>query len=139
MIVELALDQLAYSASALSGISCSFIHDGEGMIPDGTRDLHLYRIAQEALNNAMKHAQAKVIVIALETEGESISMRISDDGVGFDAGRKEGNGMGLNIMHYRARTIGGVLEIQSNSPAGTVVSCTIDAAGNNGSTQRGGL
>ena len=139
MGLELALDQLAFSASALSGISCSFIYDGDGMIPDGTRDLNLYRIAQEALNNAMKHAQAKVIVIALESEGESISLRISDDGVGFEAGRKEGNGMGLNIMHYRARTIGGVLEIQSNSPAGTVVSCTIDAAADNGSNPEEGL
>ena len=131
MGLELALDQLAFSASTLSGISCSFIYDGEGMIPDSTRDLHLYRIAQEALNNATKHAHAKVIVIALESEGDSISLRISDDGVGFAAVRKESNGMGLNIMHYRARTIGGVLEIQPNSPAGTVVSCTIDAVADN--------
>ena len=129
--LELALDQLTFSASRLSGISCSFICDGRLEAHDNKRDLHLYRIAQEALNNAMKHAQAKVIVIALEVEKESLSLRISDDGKGFDPAGAGIQGMGLNIMQYRARTIGGTLEINPNSPAGTVVTCTIDGLGDN--------
>lgn len=125
--LELALEQLALSASQLSGIPCSFICDGPAVIRDNTRAVHLYRIAQEALGNAMKHGQAKVIVIALEADDGRISLRVSDDGVGFDPVRSENKGMGLNIMRYRARMAGGTLEIQPNPPTGTVVSCTIDA------------
>jgi len=125
MGLEIALEQLALASSRLSGVSCSFITDGDGMKPDNMRDLHIYRIAQEAINNAMKYARAKTIVVALETEGDTISVRISDDGVGFDTASKKRHGMGLNIMQYRARTIGGELEIQANSPTGTVVSCTL--------------
>jgi len=129
--LELALDQLTFSASLLSGISCSFICDGHVKNHDNKRDLHLYRIAQEALNNAMKHAQANVIVVALEVEENSLSLRISDDGTGFDPTGTGNSGMGLNIMQYRARTIGGTLEINANSPTGTVVTCTIDGLGDN--------
>jgi signal transduction histidine kinase len=74
----------------------------------------------------MKHSHSKVIVIALEACNGSISLRVSDDGVGLDSSRSLNKGMGLNIMRYRARMIGGVLEVNANSPTGTVVSCTID-------------
>ena len=125
--LELALEQLADSASHLPGISCSFVHGGDVAIRDNTRAMHLYRIAQEALNNAMKHGHAKNIVIALEIDSHGLSLRISDDGVGFDPASVENAGMGLNIMRYRARMIGGALEIQPNTPTGAVVSCTIGA------------
>ena len=121
--LEFALEQLAQSTSRLSGIFCSFICDGSIEIHDNSHAVHLYRIAQEALNNAMKHGQAKEVVIALEASEEGLSLRVSDDGIGFIP--SEGSGMGLKIMSYRARTIGGNLAIQPNSPRGSVVMCTV--------------
>jgi signal transduction histidine kinase len=124
--LESALAELASSTSRLAGISCSFICGEPVQIRDDSRTVHLYRIAQEAVSNATKHGRAKTVVIALDSSDGVFWLRVSDDGIGFDPGRSKKRGMGLNIMHYRARMIGATLEIQSNSPTGTVVSCTID-------------
>jgi signal transduction histidine kinase len=123
--LESALMELTSGTAKLAGISCSFICIGPAQIRDNGRAVHLFRIAQEALSNAIKHGHAKGVVIALEASVGTLSLRVSDDGVGFDPTISERKGMGLNIMHYRARMIAGTLEIQSNSPVGTVVSCTI--------------
>jgi signal transduction histidine kinase len=124
--LESALDELAASTSRLAGISCSFICPAPVQIGDNTRAIHLFRIAQEALGNALKHGRAKTVVIALEASDGASSLRISDDGIGFDADGSEKKGMGLSIMRYRARMISGTLEIQPNAPGGTVVACTIE-------------
>jgi signal transduction histidine kinase len=126
--LESALDELASSTLKLVGISCSFICLGPVQLRENTRAVHLFRIAQEALSNATKHGRAKAVVIALEGSDEALSLRVSDDGIGFDPARCNGRGMGLSIMRYRARMLGGTLEIQSNSPTGTVVACTIAKA-----------
>jgi signal transduction histidine kinase len=123
--LESALHELASSTSKLAGISCTFICVGSARIRDNARAVHLFRIAQEALSNATKHGHPKVVVIALEACDGALSLRVSDDGMGFDPACSEKKGMGLNIMRYRARMLAGTLEIQSNSPAGTVVTCTI--------------
>ena len=123
--LESALDELASSTSKLAGISCSFICVGRIQIRDNARAVHLFRIAQEALSNATKHGHASAVVIALEACDGAVSLRVSDNGMGFDPTCSEGRGMGLNIMRYRARMLGGTLEIQSHSPAGTVVTCAI--------------
>ena len=68
---------------------------------------------------------SRTVVIALDTGDGACSLRVSDDGVGFVPSITEKKGMGLSIMRYRARTIGGGLEIQPNSPGGTVVACII--------------
>jgi signal transduction histidine kinase len=128
--LESALDELASSTSRLAGISCSFICSEPAQILDNAAAIHLFRIAQEALNNATKHGHAKAVVIALEATNDIISLRVSDDGIGFDPIRSAGRGMGLNIMHYRARMIGGTLKIQPNSPSGTIVACTIETSPN---------
>ena len=129
--LEFALEQLAHSTSRLSGIFCSFICDGPIEILDNTQAVHLYRIAQEALNNAMKHGRAKEVIIVLEAIEGGLSLRVSDDGIGFDSNSTENNGMGLNIMRYRARTMAGSLAIQANTPKGSVIICTIDAPAGN--------
>ena len=123
--LESALNELALSTSKLAGISCSFICVGPVQIRDNARAVHLFRIAQEALSNVTKHGHAKAVVIALEACDGALSLRVSDDGLGFDPTCSERKGMGLNIMRYRARMLAGTLEIQSNSPAGTMVTCTI--------------
>ena len=123
--LESALEELASSTSSLAKISCSFLCPEPMEVLDNTLAVHLFRIAQEAVSNAIKHGHAKAVVIALEANDGMVSLRVSDDGIGFDAARSARRGMGLNIMRYRARTIGGTLEIQSNAPSGTVVVCTL--------------
>ena len=103
--LESALDELASSTSKLAGISCSFISVGPVEIRDNARAVHVFRIAQEALSNATKHGQAKGVVIALEASDGALSLRVSDDGIGFDQTCSERKGMGLNIMRYAERAL----------------------------------
>jgi PAS domain S-box-containing protein len=82
----------------------------------------LYRIAQETLNNVLKHAKAHTITLSLRQEGSTVTLRIADDGVGFDraiAGRQ--GGFGLRGMAERAAQVGGAVTVQSAPGQGTVV------------------
>jgi signal transduction histidine kinase len=124
--LESALEELASTTSRLAGISCSVIYAETVPITGNIQAIHLFRIAQEALSNALKHGHAKSVVIALEASEGTFSLRVSDDGVGFNPLPGERKGMGLSIMRYRARMISGRLDIQPNSPIGTVVVCTIE-------------
>jgi len=92
---------------------------------DPAAALHVYRIAEEAVGNAVRHAQAKSITIELHTTpGRKIALTITDDGNGF--GKRLGpEGMGLQNMRYRARVIRGILKIASAPKRGTVVTCTL--------------
>jgi PAS domain S-box-containing protein len=83
----------------------------------------LYRIAREAVINANKHAQAREIVVALGRWRKGIVLSVTDDGVGFRSARNSARGLGLSIMKYRARSIGGRLEIESPKKGGTRVAC----------------
>jgi len=83
----------------------------------------LYLLAREAVINANKHAQAREIVIALGSWRKEIVLSVTDDGVGFQREGKSTSGLGLPIMKYRARTIGGRLEIESSKKGGTRVAC----------------
>jgi signal transduction histidine kinase len=121
-----ALEELASTSSKLAGISCTVICPENVPVTDNIQAIHLFRIAQEALSNAVKHGRAKSVVIALEVSDGACSLRVSDDGVGFNPLPGERKGMGLKIMRYRARMISGKFEIQPNSPSGTVVVCTIE-------------
>jgi signal transduction histidine kinase len=123
--LESALQELASSTAKLTGISCSFVCPSPAPNLESTSAIHLFRIAQEAVSNAVKHGRAKTVIIALDTSDAACSLRVNDDGVGFVPTFTERKGMGLSIMRYRARTIGGELEIQPNLPAGIVVACTI--------------
>jgi signal transduction histidine kinase len=124
--LESALEELASTTARLAGISCSVICPETVPVTDNAQAIHLFRIAQEALGNALKHGHAKSVVIAVEASDGAFSLRVSDDGIGFNPLPGERKGMGLSIMRYRARMISGKLEIQPNSPVGTVVVCTID-------------
>src|SRR6266566_1008786 len=87
--------------------------------------LHLYRIAEEAVGNAVRHAEANSITIELHTTpGRKIALTITDDGKGFRQGGGP-EGMGLQNMRYRARVIRGTLKIASAPKRGTVVTCIL--------------
>ena len=85
--------------------------------------MHLYRIAQEALNNAVKHANACEIRVDLKLEGEHCLLEITDNGKGFPDTRDHFKGLGLSIMKYRASLFEGDVEITPNNSAGTRVCC----------------
>jgi signal transduction histidine kinase len=88
----------------------------------------LYRIAQEALNNVAKHAQAASIAVVLERRAHQVSLIVEDDGVGFDAQQVfdgEGKGLGLIGMRERAALFGGTVEIESQPNVGTTVAVRI--------------
>jgi signal transduction histidine kinase len=84
---------------------------------------HLYRIAQEAVTNAVKHSRASQILICLRTREGRIELRVTDNGIGVPASPAPSGGMGRYTMDYRARTIGGTLSVERGPNGGTVVSC----------------
>lgn len=121
-----ALQDLAAYTRQLFQIDCVFICDPPVLMNDNTRSTHLYRIAQEATNNAVKHAQAKKITITLTREDEGVLVCVEDDGRGMPADYAHSSGMGLKTMQYRAQTIGARLEILPNTPCGTMVRVTLE-------------
>ena len=121
-----ALEELAAAADARFKIDCRFTSPGLVTVKNAVIATHLYRIAQEALANAIKHSRAQKVSIRLKATAVQIELRIEDDGAGFTvASQKKAAGMGLHIMDYRARAIGGTLQIGPGRRGGTVVSCCI--------------
>ncbi len=87
--------------------------------------MHLYRIAQEALNNAAKHGGARKVTIFLNKSADAWRLAVADDGQGMHQSPQGTQGMGLDSMRYRARALGGELKIESKPGEGTIVSCEI--------------
>lgn len=120
-----ALRRLAQNAQRLFNVHCKFREVGTVLIHNNTTATHLYRIAQEAVSNAAHHGEADDIKIMLASGEEQIRLQVRDDGTGFDEEMTDSTGMGVRIMNYRARIIGGTLEISSDLGDGTVVTCTL--------------
>ncbi len=118
-----ALQKWALEAKDLFGVSSRFYCKQPVLIDDASTSTHLYRIAQEAVNNAMRHGRASEITITLSAGGGQGTLTIEDDGPGFSASGTNNSGMGLRIMNYRARMIGGSIRIQKGEPRGTSVVC----------------
>lgn len=120
-----ALNELSHNTSMLPGVTCSYVSDGLVDVWERDTKMHMYRIAQEATNNALKHADASEIQISLDLKGDCIILQVEDNGKGFDPKIRTGKSLGLNSMEYRARTIKGSFEIKSVPGSGTIVRCTI--------------
>jgi signal transduction histidine kinase len=134
-----ALQELAMQVEHLFGIACQVVCDRLPPVPDHTVAIHLYRIAQEAVSNAVKHGQAHHIVLGLTSGQHSTVLTIRDDGIGFQASVNKPTGMGLRSMHYRASMIGASLAIHSNASSGTTVVCEWphpEATGDDGEIQQ---
>jgi signal transduction histidine kinase len=95
------------------------------LVENPTTATHLYRIAQEAMGNAIKHAQAKSIVVSLKQSDSELTLTIKDNGRGFSRERMVIEGMGLRIMEYRADMIGAMLRVDSAVGKGTTVACRL--------------
>lgn len=117
-----ALAELAEKTSRVHPVSCLFICRTAISIDDTSTAIHLYRIAQEAVSNAIKGGKAKRINIRLRLHNEKISLSIADNGIGLKKAKGRG-GMGLQIMNYRARFINGDLRFSSRQSGGTMVRC----------------
>lgn len=120
-----ALRALTESTGRLSAIPCAFECLEPVLIRDHTVAINLYRICQEALNNALKHSEPKSVTICLNRADEKIALVVRDDGKGFEYPPPSGEGMGLHSMMYRARMMAAWLDVSSAPSKGTSVTCTV--------------
>jgi PAS domain S-box-containing protein len=119
-----ALRRLSRNAERLFDVNCSFREVDTVLVHDNAVATHLYRIAQEAVSNAVRHGEADAIRMVLADGDGQLRLQVRDNGVGFEDDEVNGSGMGVRIMNYRARMIGGTLEVSSALDEGTVVTCT---------------
>jgi len=120
-----ALEEFTATTTDLFGVTCRFECPTPVLIHSPNTATQLYRIAQEAVGNAVKHGQAKGITVTLEENEDGIRLCVSDDGRGLDKGAAGAKGMGLRIMADRARMIGGRFNVASHWPRGVELSCLI--------------
>jgi PAS domain S-box-containing protein len=118
-----ALRQRAGELEDLFQIRCQFECPEPVLIEDVNAATHLYHIAQEAVNNGIRHGKSKKIVIGLARKNGTGVLTIEDDGVGFPAKPASQPGVGLSIMNYRAGVVGGSLKVQPNDGPGITVTC----------------
>jgi two-component system CheB/CheR fusion protein len=121
-----ALRKLAEDTQSVAQVDCEFADAVAADISDPHLAAQLYRIAQEAVANALRHGRARKIRIALEATPEKLELAVNDDGQGFSpATAKSRGGLGLRAMKYRADLIGAALQIDSAPGKGTRVVCTL--------------
>lgn len=121
-----ALRDLAAHTRDLFGITCHFTKEGATPVLDPSVVGQLYKIAQEAVTNAIKHGKAKRVSITLSNGSQNLVLKIQNSGLPFPDLRSKSTGMGLRIMNYRASLVGGSLDIKAAGPrGGTVVTCSV--------------
>ncbi|MBI5664664.1 MAG: hypothetical protein HZC49_06220 [Nitrospirae bacterium] len=118
-----ALKALSSNTSKMFNIPCAFTCEGPVTIHNETALTQLYRIAQEAVTNALKYAQCDHIEISLRKNHDRIIMTIKDNGIGIPEHAARKGGMGLKIMNYRAGLINASLDIRHDTDGGTIITC----------------
>ncbi len=118
-----ALAELAGTLEKLFGISCRVEADVDLVVSDQTVANHLFRLTQEAFNNSVKHGRATEVVVGLRPHMHGVELFVRDNGIGMPVQGPTGEGLGLRIMNYRARKIGGRLSIEPSENGGTLVRC----------------
>jgi signal transduction histidine kinase len=107
------------------GVDCECHFDENICVDDHATAIHLFRIAQEAFNNALKHSQATRISVRIRRLPAGLSLEVADNGVGLSHNGQQPTGRGLQIMKHRSAMIGGSLRFQSGEQGGTCVSCLL--------------
>jgi signal transduction histidine kinase len=122
--LQSALEELASTIETLFSISCRF--HCRRAVPVYSQDaaIHVYRIAQEAIHNAITHGDATRVSISLSANGNSATLAVRDNGCGMRRRSPRSNGIGLELMKHRARSIGGQLTISGGKAGGTIVTCS---------------
>ncbi len=118
-----ALRELATSAGEMFRVRCLFDGPETVALRNEVAALQLYRIAQEAISNAVRHGAAREVHILLQPAGDRVTLLIRDDGSGIPQPPPETPGMGLRTMRYRAGIIGATLEIRPGASGGTEIAC----------------
>ena len=123
-----ALHQLAAVTQTVHQVRV-YVQEGSSCkLRDHRIATNLYRIAQEAVTNSVKHANAQTITIRIQTKSGLTTLRVTDDGSGIKDPGTESDGVGLRIMNYRARSIGATLSVASPPHGGTLVTCVVREA-----------
>lgn len=120
----MALTDLA-SMTTATGVRCEFICDQRVKITDTAIAAHLYRIAQEAITNSLKHGKARHIQLQFSARGEQVEFSIEDDGRGLPKAAARKVGMGLQLIQHRARLIGGQIVMHSAPGKGVRIVCSL--------------
>jgi signal transduction histidine kinase len=126
-----AFREFAANISKMFKIACTFECETPPQIDDTATATHLYRIAQEAVNNAIRHGKPKQIVISLSSRKGCVELTVEDDGGGLPDDWQKNRGLGTRIMAHRAAMIGGTFSIEPNPTGGTFVKCSILATNQN--------
>jgi two-component system sensor histidine kinase NreB len=125
-----ALKELAEDTIKLFEVQCRFVNNEPVLVHNHAAATHLYRIAQEAVGNAIKHGKAKSIEIHLSDEPQRTVLTVKDNGTGFKPRSGSGQGMGLHIMQYRASLIGAKVVLQPQADGGLAVICFLPKTAN---------
>jgi signal transduction histidine kinase len=131
-----ALEEMTSTTADLFRIPCTFECESPVLIHDGGVAEHLYRIAQEAVRNAVAHSRASRIDVSLEATEKGLELRVEDDGIGIQRSVTGKGGMGLRIMPSRARLIGAEFSLGPRPGGGTIVTCALPQAAEKARSQR---
>jgi len=123
--LQTALMELAQATSALAHLKCRLECPSPVELDDNEVAAHLYRIAQEAVNNAIKHSHGNKVTIHLSQSRGVLRLQVIDNGKGFSKSKKPGQSMGLQVMKHRANVVGADLEVVSRSGKGVTVHCEL--------------
>ncbi len=123
-----AFEDLAASVTRAGRTRCVFECAAPVLIHDDAAATHLYRIAQEAVRNAIQHGKPKRVGIALAERAGLVTLTVEDDGIGLPETAERSDGLGIRIMAHRAAIIGGTFAIEPGPTGGTIVTCSIPVA-----------
>jgi len=126
-----ALEELAQSTARAFEVACEFRYDNPVQLADNKASVQLFRVAQEAVSNAVKHGQASRVDLHLARQSGNIVLTIRDNGIGIPDLPAKGTGMGLLTMSHRAQMMGGSLKIEPRAGGGTQVTCSVPAPAKN--------
>jgi signal transduction histidine kinase len=124
--LTVALHGLAENVTERFGIDCVFEGEESIRVPDSAIATQLYRIAQEAVANSVKHAAAQRITIRLGMSPSELSLAISDDGIGFPDRLPRSEGLGLQLMQHGASLAGASFDVRRNGQRGTLITCKLN-------------
>ena len=122
-----ALDGLANRTQQRTGLRCRFECCEPVKLSSSEPATHLFRLAQEAVSNAVKHSRARMITIRLGHVNGELTLEIGDDGVGIDPLKRPVGGVGLRLMQHRSTLAGGRLSVTPRAGGGTVITCAVPA------------
>jgi len=124
-----AFQELAANITKGAKVACVFECETPVLIHESTVATHLYRIAFEAVRNAIRHGKPKRIGITLAEREGLLILTVEDDGVGLPESKPDGAGLGIRIMAHRAAMVGGSFSIEPAPTGGTIVTCSLPKAG----------